>query len=153
MKGMKIYFGFPMWGNDALAKWEILVLIIIYENATLKNRALKYFKILLAYPLFLFFSFLFFFKFLVQVLFRNSVSQHNRFPPAGYIPEWGRSSGGRNGDPFQYSCLGNPMERGAWWATVHVVAKSWTSLSDWALTHLNIIIIKKTQRTLEIHTW
>ena len=35
----------------------------------------------------------------------------------------------RNGNPFQYSCLGNPMDRGAWWATVHEVAKSRTWLS------------------------
>ena len=35
-----------------------------------------------------------------------------------------------NGNPLQYSCLGNPMDRGAWWATVLGVAKSWTQLSD-----------------------
>ena len=34
---------------------------------------------------------------------------------------WGRSPGGGNGNPLQYSCLGNPMDRGAWWATVHGV--------------------------------
>ena len=37
--------------------------------------------------------------------------------------------GGRNGNPLQYSCLGNPMDRGAWWATVHGVTKSGTQLS------------------------
>ena len=42
------------------------------------------------------------------------------------VPGWGRSPGGGNGIPFQYSCLGNPMDRGAWWATVHRVAKSCT---------------------------
>ena len=36
-----------------------------------------------------------------------------------------RSPGEENGNPLQYSCLGNPMDRGAWWATVHGVAKSW----------------------------
>ena len=41
----------------------------------------------------------------------------------------GRSPGGGNGNPLQYSCLGNPMDRGAWRATVHGVAKSWTRLS------------------------
>ena len=41
----------------------------------------------------------------------------------------GRSSEG-NGNPLQYSCLGNPMDRGSWWATVHGVAKSWTQLSN-----------------------
>ena len=36
--------------------------------------------------------------------------------------------GGRHGNPLQYSCLENPMDRGAWWATVHRVAKSWPQL-------------------------
>ena len=44
----------------------------------------------------------------------------------GLIPGLGRSSGGGHGKPLQYSCLENPMDRGAWWATVHGVAKSWT---------------------------
>ena len=42
----------------------------------------------------------------------------------------GRSPGEGNGNPFQYSCLENPMDGGAWWATVNGVAKSWTQLSD-----------------------
>ena len=42
----------------------------------------------------------------------------------------GRSPGEGNGYPLQYSCLENPMDRGAWWATVHGVAKSQTQLSD-----------------------
>ena len=45
---------------------------------------------------------------------------------AGSIPGSGRSPGGGNGHILQYSCLGNPMDRGAWWATVHRVPKSWT---------------------------
>ena len=44
----------------------------------------------------------------------------------GSIPGSGRSSGEGNGNPLQYSCLGNPMNRAAWWATVHGVAKSQT---------------------------
>ena len=49
----------------------------------------------------------------------------------GSIPGLGRSPGERNGNPLQYSCLGNPMDRGALWATVvHGVAKSRTQLSD-----------------------
>jgi len=39
-------------------------------------------------------------------------------------------NGKGNGNPLQYSCLENPMDREAWWATVHGVAKSWTQLSD-----------------------
>ena len=48
----------------------------------------------------------------------------------GSIPGTGRSPGEGNGNPLQYSCLENPMDGGAWWATVHGVAKSWTRLSD-----------------------
>ena len=47
----------------------------------------------------------------------------------GLIPGLGRSPGEGNGNPLQYSCLKNPMDRRAWWATVHGVAKSWTRLS------------------------
>ena len=47
----------------------------------------------------------------------------------GLIPGWGRPPGGKNGNPLQYSCLENPMDKGAWWATVHRVTKSWTQLS------------------------
>ena len=44
----------------------------------------------------------------------------------GSIPGLGRSPGEGNGNPLQYSCLENPMDRGAWWVTVHGVAKSQT---------------------------
>ena len=54
-------------------------------------------------------------------------------PPAnagdtGSIPGLGRPPGGGNGNPLQYSCLENPMDRGAWWATVHGVSMSQTRL-------------------------
>ena len=48
----------------------------------------------------------------------------------GSIPGSGRSPGEGNGTPLQHSCLENPMDRGAWQATVHGVAKSPTRLSD-----------------------
>ena len=44
----------------------------------------------------------------------------------GLLLRSGRSPGGGNANPLQYSCLGTLMNRGAWWATVHEVAKSWT---------------------------
>jgi len=44
------------------------------------------------------------------------------------IPGLGRSPGGRNGNPLQYSCLENPMDREAWWSTVHKVTKGWSRL-------------------------
>ena len=53
----------------------------------------------------------------------------------GLIPGLGRFPGGRNGSPLQYSCLGNPMDRGAWWAIVHGVTKNWTWLSMHACIH------------------
>ena len=48
---------------------------------------------------------------------------------AGWIPGLGRSPGGGNGKPLQYSCLKNPMDRGTWWAIAQRVTKSWTRLS------------------------
>ena len=50
----------------------------------------------------------------------------------GSIPGSGRSPGEGNGNPLQYSHLENPMDRGAWWATVHGAAKSRTRLSDFS---------------------
>ena len=49
---------------------------------------------------------------------------------AGVIPGLGRSPGGGHGNPLQYSCLENPMDRGAWKAAVHGVTKSQTRLSN-----------------------
>ena len=54
----------------------------------------------------------------------------------GLVPGLERSPGEGIGNPLQYSCLGNPMDRGAWWATVQRVAKNWTQLS--AFTHVHV---------------
>ena len=51
------------------------------------------------------------------------------------IPGSGKSSGGGNGNPLWYSCLENPVDRGAWQATVHGVTKSWTPLKQLS-THI-----------------
>ena len=48
----------------------------------------------------------------------------------GLIPGLGRSPGGWHGNPLQYFCLDNPMDREAWHAAVHGVAQSWTRLSE-----------------------
>ena len=54
----------------------------------------------------------------------------------GLIPGFERFPGGGHDNPFQYSCLGNPMDRGAWWATYRPwVIKSQTPLSNWAHVH------------------
>ena len=60
---------------------------------------------------------------------------------SGLIPGWGRSPRGGNGNPIQHPCLENPMDREAWWATVHRVAKSWTQLSNLAhsLVHSSLL--------------
>ena len=57
----------------------------------------------------------------------------------GSIPGLGRSPGEGNGNPLQYSCLENPMDGGAWWATVHGVAKSLTRLSDSTFTFTTVV--------------
>ena len=63
-------------------------------------------------------------------------SAYNAGDP-GSVPGLGRSPGERNGYPLQYSCLENPLDRGAWQAAVHGVTKSWTWLSDFhsSLSH------------------
>ena len=60
------------------------------------------------------------------------------------IPGLGRSPGGGNGNPHQYSCLENPVDRGAWWATVHGVAKSqtwlkWLTMDAFFLKHFLLV--------------
>ena len=52
----------------------------------------------------------------------------------GSSPVLGRSPGEVNGNPLQYSCLENPMDRGAWWATVHGVTKSQTRLRNFTFS-------------------
>ena len=57
-----------------------------------------------------------------------------------------------NGNPLQYSCFGNPMDGGAWWVTVHGVAKSWTRLSDFTFTFRDyqIVILSEVVRKRQI---
>ena len=74
-------------------------------------------------------------------------------PPAnagdvGLIPGLGRFAWRRNGNPLQYSCLGNCMERGAWWATVHGVAKQ-ADMSQ----HLNNSYSIHTYAIQFVHFW
>ena len=79
-------------------------------------------------------------------LSNSSLGEKNRMvkkPPAkkgdirdtSSIPGWGRFPGGGHGNPLQYSCLENPMDRGTWWTTVHGVTKSWTGLK-WLSKHV-----------------
>ena len=69
----------------------------------------------------------------------GKASAYNAGDP-GLIPGSGRSPGEGNGNPLQYSCLENSMDREAWWATVHGVTKSQTRLSDFTFTSSCAII-------------
>ena len=64
---------------------------------------------------------------------KEPTCQCRRHGDVGSIPGSGRSPGGGNGNPLQYSCLGNPMGRGAWWAAVHGVAES--DMNEHTCTH------------------
>ena len=64
----------------------------------------------------------------------------------GSIPGSGRFPGGGHDNPLQDSCLENPMDREAWWATVHGVAKSQTRLSDFTYYLLGKLISQVLQK-------
>ena len=66
----------------------------------------------------------------------------------GSIPGLGRSPGEGNGNPIQYSCLENLMDTGAWWATVHGVAKSRTGLRDFTFTFFQCIYMESRKMVL-----
>ena len=65
---------------------------------------------------------------------KNTPANAGDIRDVGLIPGSGKSPGEGHGNPLQYSCLENPMDRGAWWAVVHGVAKSRTRLSDFPFT-------------------
>ena len=62
----------------------------------------------------------------MALVVKNPTANVGDVRDAGSIPGSGRFPGEGHGNPLQYSCPENPMDRGAWWATVHGVAKSWT---------------------------
>ena len=64
----------------------------------------------------------------VTLMIKNPPANAGDIRDIGSTPGSGRSPGGGHGDPLQYPSLVNPMDRGAWWATVHEVAKRWTWL-------------------------
>ena len=69
----------------------------------------------------------------MALVVKNPPANAGDIRAAGSIPGLGRSPGGGNGNPLPYSCLGNPMDRGAWQAAAHRVTKNWTQLSNIAL--------------------
>ena len=64
----------------------------------------------------------------VALVVKNSSASAGDLRVVGSVPGSGRSPGGGHGNLLQYSCLENPMDRGAWWAAVHRVTQSWTQL-------------------------
>ena len=74
----------------------------------------------------------------VALVVKNLAANAGDLRHAGSIPGSGRSPGGRNGNPLQYSCLENPMDRGAWGATVHRVVQSQTRLKQLSTQHADI---------------
>ena len=66
-------------------------------------------------------------------MIKNLAASARDMRNAGLFPGLGRSAGREHGNTLQYSCLENPEDRGAWWATVRRVTKSWTQLK-----HLSI---------------
>ena len=62
-------------------------------------------------------------------------------------------AGEGNGTPLQYSCLENPMDRGAWWAAVHGVAKSWTGPSDFTFTFPFHVLEKEMATHSSVLAW
>ena len=91
--------------------------------------------------------FIFFFKCLSKYLpvglpdgsgLKNLPANAGDVEDMGLIPGWGRSPEGGNGNLLQYSFLGNPMDRGAWRATIHGVSNVWMWLSEYACPQYSI---------------
>ena len=64
----------------------------------------------------------------MALIVKNLPASAGDIRDVGSVPGSGRSPGGAHGNPLQYLFLENPMDRGAWWVTVHGVPKSWTRL-------------------------
>ena len=71
---------------------------------------------------------------LVVLVVKNPPANAGDLKDAGSVPGSGRSPGGEHGNPLLYSCLENPMDRGAWWASVHGVAES--DMTEQLSTHI-----------------
>ena len=70
---------------------------------------------------------------------KNPLASEGDIRDMGLIPGLERSPGGEDGNPCQYSCLENPMDRGSWWAMVHRVAQNRTQLKRLS-THAHMYI-------------
>ena len=79
-----------------------------------------------------------FLPFIVQValMIKNPPANAGSTRDVGSVPGLGRSPGEGHGNPLQYSCLENPMDRGAWWATVHRTEKSQTQMKRFSMCNI-----------------
>ena len=77
----------------------------------------------------------------VALVVKNPPANAGDIRDSGSIPGSGRPPGGGHGNPLQYSCLENPMDRGIWWATVHSVAKSQTQLKRLNMQPARILLL------------
>ena len=84
---------------------------------------------------------------------KNSPANTGDVGDAGLISGLGRCPGGRKGNPTQYSFLENPMDKGAWWATVHGVAKSQVQLSDWAHLYTHLSLSSESPNQTRVWSW
>ena len=79
----------------------------------------------------------------MALVVKNLLASAGDTRDAGSIPGSGRSYGGRQGNPLQYSCLENPVDRGAWLVTVHGVTKGQTQLKQLSTHELTYIYIDR----------
>ena len=92
--------------------------------------------------------------FLGGIMVRNPLAKAGDIIGAGLIPGLGRFPEGGNGNWLQYSCLENPIDRGAWRATAHKVAKSWKWLKWLSMQHANesrVLVMFSTFQALFYH--
>ena len=73
----------------------------------------------------------------MALVVKNPPANARNIKDVGSIPGLGRSTGGGHGNPLQYSCLENSIDRGAWWAIVHGVTESWTQLRQLSSPKIN----------------
>ena len=83
-----------------------------------------------------------------MVLVKNPPANAGDVRDSGSVPLSGRSPGGGHGNPLHFSCQGNPMDRGVWWATVHWVAKSRTRLRRLSMHRCKLL-----ERGIRITVW
>ena len=77
----------------------------------------------------------------VVLVVKNLPANAGAIRDSDLIPGSGRSPRGGHGNLLQYSCLGNPMDRGTWWATVHRVTQSQTQLKLLSIAHMYIHLL------------